>query len=118
MKIKRCTQKYYFFLNHLFSNIAGMNGNAYNLISIIGPTASGKTSLAACLAKELGSCVISADSRQVYKGMDIGTGKDLADFIVDGEKVSFELIDICEAGSKYNVLPVSARFSACFSTIY
>ena len=75
----------------------------YQLITILGPTASGKTTLAAALADKLNSEIISADSRQVYRGMDIGTGKDLADYIVDGKEIPFHLIDICDAGEKYNV---------------
>ena len=73
------------------------------MITILGPTASGKTSLAAALAYNLDAEIISADSRQVYQGMDIGTGKDLADYTVAGKHIPYHLIDICKAGSKYNV---------------
>ena len=71
------------------------------LIVITGPTAVGKTKLAALFAHQNNGEILSADSRQVYKGMDIGTGKDLDDYVVDGEHVPFHLIDIQEAGDKY-----------------
>ena len=73
------------------------------LITILGPTATGKTRLAASLANETGGEVISVDSRQVYRGMSIGTGKDLDDYIVDGKEIPYHLIDIVEAGYEYNV---------------
>ena len=66
----------------------------YDLIAILGPTASGKTPFAAALAAELNTEIISADSRQIYRSMDIGTGKDLADYIVNGKQVPYHLIDI------------------------
>ena len=73
------------------------------MITILGPTASGKTDFAAHLAARLGAEIISADSRQVYRGMDIGTGKDLADYTVEGHTVPYHLIDMCEPGTKYNL---------------
>lgn len=73
------------------------------MICIIGPTASGKTTLATRLAYALGSEVISADSRQVYRGMDLGTGKDLRDYQVQGQQIPYHLIDILPAGAKYNL---------------
>ncbi len=73
------------------------------LIVITGPTATGKTRLAACVAAELKGEVISADSRQVYRGMDIGSGKDLSDFIVDDVSIPCHLVDIAEPGEEYNV---------------
>ena len=73
------------------------------LLTILGPTASGKTTLATRLAYELKGEIISADSRQVYKGMTIGTGKDLDDYIVEGTPIPYHLIDICEPGTKYNL---------------
>lgn len=83
----------------------------YDLITILGPTASGKTDLAAHLAARLGNAeIISADSRQVYRGMDIGTGKDLADYTVDGVEVPYHLVDIMEAGEKYNVFHFQQDF--------
>ena len=71
------------------------------LIVITGPTALGKTKLAALFAQRNSGEIISADSRQVYKGMNIGTGKDLDDYKVNGEQVDYHLIDIQEAGEKY-----------------
>ena len=88
------------------------------LITILGPTASGKTTLAAHLAARLGDAeIISADSRQVYRGMDIGTGKDLADYTVDGKAIPFHLIDICEAGEKYNLFRYQQDFHAAYDDI-
>lgn len=87
------------------------------MIVITGPTASGKTKLAALLAHRLGSEIISADSRQVYKGMDIGTGKDLKDYEVEGTKVPFHLIDICPAGSKYNLFEYQRDFYKAYKDI-
>lgn len=83
------------------------------LITILGPTASGKTSLAARLAEEIGGEIISADSRQVYKGMDIGTGKDIADY----GTVPYHLIDICDAGTKYNLFQYQQDFHKAYSEI-
>ncbi len=74
------------------------------LITLLGPTASGKTTLAAHLAARLGNAeIISADSRQLYRGMDVGTGKDLADYIVDGHRIPYHLIDVAEAGEQWNL---------------
>lgn len=70
---------------------------------IIGPTASGKTNLAVFLARELDAEIISADSRQVYREMDIGTGKDFEEYTFNNEKIIYHLIDICEPGEKYNI---------------
>ena len=88
------------------------------LITILGPTASGKTTLAAHLAARLGDAeIISADSRQVYRGMDVGTGKDLADYTVDGKAIPYHLIDICEAGEKYNLFRFQQDFHAAYDDI-
>lgn len=87
------------------------------LLTILGPTASGKTDLAAHVAHELGGEIISADSRQVYRGMDIGTGKDLDDYEVEGEKVPYHLIDICEAGTKYNLFQYQEDFLKAYLDI-
>ena len=87
------------------------------MITILGPTASGKTPLAAALAKRVGGEVISADSRQVYRRMDIGTGKDLADYVVDGQPVPHHLIDICEPGTKYNLFQYQQDFFDAYSQI-
>ena len=75
----------------------------YELITILGPTACGKTHFAAAWAFRLPTEIISADSRQVYRRMDIGTGKDLADYVVEGQQVPCHLVDICEPGTRYNV---------------
>ncbi len=82
----------------------------YDLLAVIGPTASGKTAFAVRLALALGGEVISADSRQVYRGMNIGTGKDLEEYVVEGQQVSCHLVDIVEAGYKYNVFEYQADF--------
>ena len=73
----------------------------YDLIAILGPTASGKTPFAAALAYELNTEIISADSRQIYRRMDLGTGKDLADYTVNGRTIPYHLIDIADPGYKY-----------------
>lgn len=83
---------------------------SYDMLTILGPTASGKTSLATRMAYILQGEIISADSRQVYRGMDLGTGKDLADYEVDGEKITYHLIDIADAGYKYNVFEYQHDF--------
>lgn len=88
-----------------------------SLISVIGPTASGKTRFATLLAKELNGEIISADSRQVYRHMDIGTGKDLADYQVDGIRVPYHLIDIHPAGYKYNVFEYQHDFHIVYEDI-
>lgn len=82
----------------------------YNLLSVIGPTASGKTNFAVQLALALDGEIISADSRQVYRGMDIGTGKDLDEYVVERRRVPCHLIDIVDAGEKYNVFEYQKDF--------
>ena len=89
----------------------------YDLITIIGPTASGKTPLAAALADRLGTEIISGDSRQVYRRMDLGTGKDLVDYVVDGRLVPYHLIDIVEPGTKYNVFEYQRDFLQAYQII-
>lgn len=89
----------------------------YDFITLLGPTASGKTRIAARLARHIGAEIISADSRQVYRRMDLGTGKDLDDYTVDGEVVPYHLIDIAEPGEKYNVFRYQQDFLAAFNTI-
>jgi tRNA dimethylallyltransferase len=91
--------------------------NKYDLITILGPTASGKTPLAAALAHRLHAEIISADSRQVYRRMDLGTGKDLADYSVDGEPIPYHLIDIVEPGTKYNVFEYQHDFMKAYEDI-
>ncbi len=89
----------------------------YNLVTILGPTACGKTSLAVALADCLQTAVISADSRQVYRSMDLGTGKDLAEYIYEGRQVPYRLIDIAEAGYKYNVFEFQRDFLKEFEAL-
>ncbi len=89
----------------------------YDLITILGPTASGKTRLAAHVAKVLNGEIISADSRQVYRGMNLGTGKDYDDYMVDGVKIPYHLIDIVDAGYKYNVFQFQSDFLKAFKSI-
>ncbi len=73
------------------------------IVTVLGPTATGKTRLAVRIARDFGGEIISADSRQVYRGMDIGTGKDLEDYVIDGQVIPYHLIDIAEPGVEYNV---------------
>ena len=87
------------------------------MITILGPTASGKTPVAARLAAEIGGEIISADSRQVYRRMDIGTGKDLADYVVDGKLIPYHLIDIREPGTKYNLFEYQQDFFDAYQDI-
>jgi tRNA dimethylallyltransferase len=87
------------------------------MITILGPTASGKTALAARLAYELDGEVISADSRQVYRKMDIGTGKDLGDYVVKGKRIPVHLIDIVDPGYEYNVFEYQQDFRKIFPVI-
>jgi len=89
----------------------------YNLIVITGATAGSKTSVAAHLAYDLKTEIISADSRQVYKTMNIGTGKDLEDYEVNGVKIPYHLIDICEPGYKYNVYEYKRDFFKVYSSL-
>ena len=87
------------------------------MITILGPTASGKTPVAAALAARTGGEILSADSRQVYRRMDIGTGKDLADYVVDGHRVPYHLIDIAEPGTKYNLFQYQQDFHTAYADI-
>ena len=89
----------------------------YDLIAILGPTASGKTPFAAALAAELNTEIISADSRQIYRNMDLGTGKDLADYIVNGKQIPYHLIDIANPGYKYNVFEYQRDFLTAYESI-
>lgn len=88
-----------------------------NLLTILGPTACGKTAFAAQLAYDMGGEIISADSRQVYRGMDIGTGKDLADYRVNGRDIPYHLIDIADAGTRYNVYEWQRGFLEAYNDI-
>lgn len=89
----------------------------YDLIAILGPTASGKTPFAAALANKLDTEIISADSRQVYRGMDLGTGKDLEDYVVNGKHIPYHLIDIVDPGYKYNVFEYQRDFLHAYEDI-
>ena len=92
--------------------------NKYNIITILGPTASGKTRIAACLADRVDGEVISADSRQVYTGMDLGTGKDLNDYKVEDRQIPCHLIDIADPGYEYNVYEYQRDFIKVFNEIH
>ncbi len=94
-----------------------MKQSKYNLITILGPTAGGKTSVAANLAFRIDGEIISADSRQVYRGMDLGTGKDYGDYIIKGRQIPFHLIDIVDAGYEYNVFEYQKDFLKVFEDI-
>ncbi|MDR2970065.1 MAG: tRNA (adenosine(37)-N6)-dimethylallyltransferase MiaA [Tannerellaceae bacterium] len=90
---------------------------AYQLITVLGPTASGKTTFATALSARLNTEIISADSRQVYRTMDLGTGKDLADYVIDGRQIPFHLIDIHDPGYKYNVYEYQHDFFLAYEKI-
>lgn len=89
----------------------------YDLITILGPTASGKTQLAAHVAKMIDGEIISGDSRQVYRGMNLGTGKDYGDYTIDSTRIPYHLIDIVDAGSKYNVYEFQKDFFRVYDDI-
>ena len=80
------------------------------IITILGPTASGKTAVAAALATKIGGEIISADSRQIYRKMDIGTGKDISEYFVDNKQITYHLIDIADAGYKYSLYEYQRDF--------
>lgn len=90
---------------------------SYNLITILGPTATGKTELAVKLAHHYNGEIISADSRQVYRGMDIGTGKDISEYLVDGQKINYHLIDIADPSEEFNLFRFKKNFTGCFREI-
>jgi tRNA dimethylallyltransferase len=94
-----------------------MDKPMHDILVITGPTATGKTRLAAMVADRLGGEVISADSRQVYRGMDIGTGKDLSDYTVDGRTVPVHMVDIVDAGYRYNVFEYQRDFLGVFEDL-
>lgn len=89
----------------------------YDMVAVVGPTACGKTALAVEIAAALGAEVISADSRQVYRGMDIGTGKDLQEYIRDGERIPVHLVDIVDAGYRYNVFEYQRDFLTAYNKV-
>jgi len=88
-----------------------------NLIVLLGPTASGKTRVAVRLAREFGLEIISADSRQVYRGLDIGTGKDLGEYVADGRPVPYHLIDIVNPAEEFSVFDYQSRFHSLFLSL-
>jgi tRNA dimethylallyltransferase len=104
-----------------------MNGSAektfsmkgpWTLIVLLGPTASGKTALAARLAHEMGSEIISADSRQVYRGLDLGSGKDLSEYVIGGRRIPCHLIDIVDPGlEEFSVFEFRKRFDLCYRAL-
>lgn len=89
----------------------------HGLVTILGPTACGKTGFATQLAYRVGGEILSADSRQVYRAMDIGTGKDLSDYIVEGKKIPYHLIDIVDAGEKYNLYRYQNDFLDAYNMV-
>ena len=95
-----------------------MNQKSYDLITVLGPTASGKTRFAVLLADRLGAEIISGDSRQVYRRMDLGTGKDLDDYRIGDRIVPYHLIDIVEPGTKYNVFEYQRDFLEAYNDIH
>jgi len=94
-----------------------MEKSAAELVTVLGPTATGKTTFAAHLAHRIGGEIISADSRQVYRGMNIGTGKDYDDYLVEGDPVPYHLIDVLDAGYEYNVYLFKQDFLRVFTDI-
>jgi tRNA dimethylallyltransferase len=89
----------------------------FDMLTILGPTATGKTRLAAMVASRLNAEILSADSRQIYRGMDLGTGKDLEDYIVDGIPVPFHLVDMADAGTQFNVFEFQQQFIKAYGDI-
>ena len=89
----------------------------YDMLTILGPTASGKTQLAAQVAFRLYGEILSADSRQIYRGMDLGTGKDLSDYTVEGRQIPYHLIDLVEAGTQYNVFEFQREFINAYNDL-
>lgn len=98
-------------------NVSAQVNSIYDLLVVTGPTASGKTALAAAVADKLKGEIISADSRQVYRGMNLGTGKDYDDYIVNGIRIPCHLIDIAEPGYKYNVFEYQRDFNRVYSDL-
>ncbi len=94
-----------------------MSKSKFDVLVILGPTASGKTNLAVVMANLLDTEIISADSRQVYRGMNIGTGKDLGNYLIDGNAIPYHLIDIIEAGEEYNLASFQKDFAAALQII-
>ena len=103
-------------MNHI-SSTTSVASNLYNLIAILGPTASGKTNLAVRLANDLNSEIISADSRQVYRGMNIGTGKDLSEYNINDSTIPYHLIDIVDPSYEFSLFEYQKRFFDVFKEI-
>lgn len=99
------------------TNFMSMSQLKFNIIVVLGPTASGKTAFAAAIAKEYNGEIISADSRQVYRNLNLGTGKDYQDYLVEGYKVPYHLIDIKPAGYQYNIYEYQGDFVKAFTDI-
>ena len=112
-------KKYFVFysLNRNFAIYTNCMTDKKRLITILGPTASGKTSVAVALAKAVDGEIISADSRQVYQRMDIGTGKDLADYNIEGTHIPYHLIDICQPGTRYNLYEYQRDFLDAYNDL-
>lgn len=90
---------------------------SYNLITILGPTAAGKTNLGVKLAYQFNGEIISADSRQVYRGMDIGTGKDLSEYFINETQIKYHLIDVIDPKDEFNLFEFVKRFNLSYSEI-
>jgi tRNA dimethylallyltransferase len=101
----------------MIKNVTATLNTIYDTLVVTGPTASGKTALAAAVAHRVGGEIISADSRQVYRGMNLGTGKDYHDYMVDGSQIPFHLIDIVDPGYKYNVFEYQRDFNKVYSDL-
>lgn len=97
--------------------IGVMDRGHENLLVVLGPTASGKTRLAACLAHALGGEVVSADSRQVYRGLNLGAGKDLDEYVVEGDAVPYHLVDVTGLDTEFSVFDYQQRFYEAFAAI-
>jgi tRNA dimethylallyltransferase len=101
----------------MIKNVSVQIKSIYDLLVVTGPTASGKTSLAATIAYMVGGEIVSADSRQVYRGMNLGTGKDYADYTINGTSIPCHLIDIVDPGYKYNVFEYQRDFNKVYSDL-
>jgi tRNA dimethylallyltransferase len=101
----------------MIKNAGVVLNSSYDLLVVTGPTASGKTSLASAIAHVIGGEIISADSRQVYRGMNLGTGKDYDDYLVNGNIIPCHLIDIADPGYKYNVFEFQRDFNKVYSDL-
>jgi tRNA dimethylallyltransferase len=101
----------------MIKNVAVELNCTYHLLFVTGPTASGKTALATAVAEKVGGEIISADSRQVYRNMNLGTGKDYDDYIINGTRIPCHLIDIVDPGYKYNVFEYQRDFKKVYSDL-